>query len=248
MGFFSLHETCSCCGGDTGFNKYKCKGGYICPECLKKSKKLNIQFIPFTMTGESLKNKFKEIEENLKDFNETSSICNSFSIDDINKKVCIKSSNGIKIIKFNNLLSVELLEDENIKISSGGLGRAVAGGVLFGGAGAIVGGVTGRKKTKSIVKSLKVKITIKDKINPVLYIVLSNSELKTSSLLYKGLLETAQKIIGALECIIDENNIKNSGSNNLSKADELMKLKNLLDLGILTQEEFNNEKFKILNK
>lgn len=245
MGFFSLHETCSCCGGDTGFNKFKCKEGYLCYECIKKAKKLKIAYNQFTMPGSILKQKFDEIENNMLEFNATSTIGNLLSIDDNNNRICIQSSTGPKFIQYKDLISTELLEDDFVKISSGGLKRAIAGGLLFGGAGAIVGGVTGKKKTKSIIKSLKIKITIRDKNNPVIYVVLSKTELKTSSLLYKGLIETAQKIIGTLECIINENN---NITNSLSSADELMKLKELLDSGLLTQEEFNIEKKKILNR
>ncbi len=52
---------------------------------------------------------------------------------------------GGSIFEFSNLLNFELLEDGET-ITKGGLGRAVAGGLLFGGVGAIVGGVTGGKK------------------------------------------------------------------------------------------------------
>ncbi len=44
---------------------------------------------------------------------------------------------------------------------------------------------------------------------------------------------------------LDFNN-ENKNSSKLSNADELKKLKDLLDQGILTQEEFNTEKMKIL--
>ena len=51
--------------------------------------------------------------------------------------------------KYSEIVSFELLEDGN-SITKGGIGRAVAGGVLFGGVGAIVGGSTGKKKTKGV--------------------------------------------------------------------------------------------------
>jgi hypothetical protein len=37
-------------------------------------------------------------------------------------------------------------------------------------------------------------------------------------------------------------------NNNISVADELLKLKQLLDIGVLTQEEFDKEKIKLLNR
>ncbi|EPZ54444.1 hypothetical protein H477_3583 [[Clostridium] sordellii ATCC 9714] len=46
---------------------------------------------------------------------------------------------------YKDIIEFELLEDGE-SITKGGLGRAVAGGVLLGGVGAIVGGVTGIEK------------------------------------------------------------------------------------------------------
>lgn len=39
-----------------------------------------------------------------------------------------------------------------------------------------------------------------------------------------------------------------TSNNNFSLADELLKLKQLLDIGVLTQEEFDEQKNKLLNK
>lgn len=56
-----------------------------------------------------------------------------------------------KVRRYDEIVSFELLENGN-SVTKGGLGRAVAGGLLFGGVGAIVGGVTGEKKQKRFVK------------------------------------------------------------------------------------------------
>ncbi len=52
---------------------------------------------------------------------------------------------GGSIFASSNLLNFKLIEDGET-ITKGGLGRAVAGGLLLGGVGAIVGGFTGGKK------------------------------------------------------------------------------------------------------
>ena len=39
-----------------------------------------------------------------------------------------------------------------------------------------------------------------------------------------------------------------ANNNNVSVADELLKLKQLLDMGVLSQEEFDDQKNKLLNK
>ena len=52
-----------------------------------------------------------------------------------------------RIYNYSDIVSFELLEDgENI--TKGGICMAVAGGVLFGNAGAIVGGAAGKNKKR----------------------------------------------------------------------------------------------------
>ena len=74
-----------------------------------------------------------------------------------------------KIYNYSDIVDFELLEDGE-SITKGGLGRAITGGLLFGGIGAVVGGITGGKRSKSICNSLKIKITVNDMRSPVVYI------------------------------------------------------------------------------
>lgn len=158
-----------------------------------------------------------------------------------------------KFIKYNEILDFELLEDGN-SISSGGVGRAVAGGVLFGGAGAIVGSVTGKKKSTNIATSMQIKITTKDINNPVIFIKIFKGEHKKGSIVYNSFQKNAHKIISMLQITVDrvtQDSLNNSSliqESSKSKIDELKELKELLDSGILTQEEFDSEKAKILNR
>ena len=56
------------------------------------------------------------------------------------------------------------------------------------------------------------------------------------------------KIKGSIYELIERNTNSNNTMNISSVADELMKLKKLLDEGILNEDEFQIEKNKILNK
>jgi hypothetical protein len=71
------------------------------------------------------------------------------------------------------------------------VGRAIVGGVLLGGAGAVIGGSTAKRNTviehgtdtsvhnKEIEHNYKVAITVKDIANPIIYLnVGSNAKLK----------------------------------------------------------------------
>ncbi|WP_270943101.1 SHOCT domain-containing protein [Romboutsia lituseburensis] len=252
MGLFSKKETCSICKKEQ--TKIKLSDGNICGSCLRESGLFPITKPVKNYTIEDIhsfissNNKNKEYVEN---FNVTKKIGTYIEFDDKNKQWLIPDGfNGKKknpkIYSYKDIIEFELLEDGDT-VSKGGLGRAIAGGVLLGGVGAVVGGVTGKRKTKSVVNSLKIKITLDDINVPNRYIDLIKVKTKTSSLIYKTSYKLAQEIISTLAVIV-ENNEKNSTENNItySAADEIIKFKNLLDNGIITQNEFDIKKKELL--
>ncbi|WP_297639728.1 SHOCT domain-containing protein [uncultured Clostridium sp.] len=176
-------------------------------------------------------------------------------ISDTMQEICIPATfiDSLKILKYTDILDFELLEDGNT-ISSGGVGRAVAGGFLFGGVGAVVGAATGKHKSTGVVNSMKIKITTKDLNEPVIFIKIFKGEQKKGSFMYNSYQKDAHKILSMLQIIVDKVNQDSTNNNSIiqenqkSKVDELKELKELLDSGILTQEEFNSEKAKILNR
>lgn len=256
MGLFSKKETCCICGNEEG--KKKIASGSVCKDCLHSCS------IPFQLkvNKETTKETILiEIENNknnknlIASFETTKKIGNYIEFDEHKRLWLIPD--GImgkkvnpKIYSFDEIVEYELLEDGD-SITKGGLGGAIVGGVLLGGVGAIVGGVTGKKKTKSVINSLKIKITVNQTSKPCIYIDLIKSPTKADSLLYKAAYSSAQEILSMLS-IINQNSKdtkqQQTTSNTVSVADELIKLKSLLDDGILTQEEFTIEKNKILAK
>ncbi|MGL4849196.1 MAG: SHOCT domain-containing protein [Clostridium sp.] len=294
MGFFSLKEVCSCCGGTTGFSKYKCRDGYICPKCFKLLRKTDKMTILLKKTGKEINSLIgedkncsicnkeldkdftkvngdlicsecrvaekeeakKEKAENLSkasNFSSTTNVKKFIYFNDDTEELYIPSIwEGPTFLKYEEISSFELLEDGS-SISSGGVGRAVVGGALFGGAGAIVGGVTGKKKTTNISSSMEIKITTRDINNPVKIVKIFKKDLKRTSLLYKEYRKDAFSIIAILEIIVERLNAKENTrevakASGTSKIDELKGLKELLDSGILSKEEFESEKAKVLNR
>ncbi|MDL0397548.1 SHOCT domain-containing protein, partial [Clostridioides difficile] len=148
---------------------------------------------------------------------------------------------------FDDILEFELLEDGET-IVKGGLGRAITGGVLFGGTGAVVGGITGKKTSRKVVEIFKIKITVKDINNPIEYINLINSKVKTNSSIYQKAFSDAQEILSILS-IITKYNVMEDKKKSISSstADEILKYKNLLDMEAITQEEFDAKKKELLN-
>lgn len=154
---------------------------------------------------------------------------------------------------YEDLVEFELCED-NVTVAKGGVGRALVGGALFGGAGAVVGATT--RATSNLTRSMYIRITAK-KVG-MLKIVLVSCEITRGSFIYNVAKDCAEKIITQLEIIAASNkeasaNLErqqNSNNSNcdFSVADEILKLKQLLDMGVLTDEEFKQQKEKLLNR
>lgn len=149
------------------------------------------------------------------------------------------------IHSYEDIVEFELLENGET-VTKGGIGRALAGGILFGEAGAIVGGITGKKTTRKVVDTFKIKITINNIDNPIEYIELINKKTKTNSSAYEKAYKDAHKILSTLSAITQS--IKETDNiNTKSVADEILKYKNLLDMEAITQDEFNTKKKELLN-
>ncbi|MBQ8929768.1 MAG: hypothetical protein IJ052_05160, partial [Oscillospiraceae bacterium] len=70
-----------------------------------------------------------------------------FIIDDVQKMVLIsENSSHFRRIPFSTIIGCEIMVDSEV---TGGVGRAVAGGIIAGGVGAIVGVATSKKTIKS---------------------------------------------------------------------------------------------------
>ena len=80
-------------------------------------------------------------------------------------------------------------------------GQALAGGALFGGFGAIAGGVTAKRKNKRVVNSITIKLTLNDFNEPCIMIPLLEKPVKVKSKEYEIAYNTAQKMLSMLDVI-----------------------------------------------
>jgi len=150
-------------------------------------------------------------------------------------------------------LQCEVLED-GITIlkssTSGAIGRSILGGILGGGIGAIIGGTTGSKTQNQRIENIDLKIIINDTESPVYRINFLSLTTRKGSFLYKIAFKEAEKWHGILSGFIRQgNDAESNKTNNGNKfliADELTKLKELLDQKILTEKEFDDHKSKLL--
>lgn len=255
-----------------------------------------IIFIGFREASEKQKKDENTIEKNIKkirDFHATKRLkdeygpgsiflygCkqNGLLIDEARHKIAVlKGAQNIKIYGYKDILEVELIEDGTsiVKTSSASAaGRAIVGGVLFGGAGAIVGGLTSEKKRDDLVKEVTLKILLNDTNNPIFtFTFFKNYEVNRDDPEYKLAIEKARKWHAYIKIAIEraeENDTQKMSSSvehtreesistqvqktdeqkvssNYSVADEIIKLKSLKEDGLLSEEEFIVQKNKLLN-
>lgn len=248
MGLFSKGDVCSICGKKAGaLTRAKVADGFVCGDCLKGA----YQFANFGSS--SAADVQRHIEKVRHDTSFYSTLTPSGEVADYIKVfssnrlwcVAVKKKSPIYLFSFDDIINYELLED-GATVTTGGLGSAVAGATLFGGAGAIVGASLG-KKQKDIVNNLSVHISTRIPEIPSLNISLINTETKRGGFIYNGMKELAIQIISLLDQITADNDTASASiSSSGSAADEILKFKGLLDAGAITQEEYEAKKKQLL--
>lgn len=251
-------ENCPICDMPTGaFSKSLARynGLFVCQDCTRKLSTSGINMIklkdyPLEELQKVVGATQQEREERAAEmalFKPTKIIGRFIYFDDTNKKFLIPAKKS-QIYDYSDILAFELLEDGNL-ISKGGVGRAIVGGALFGDVGAIVGSNTGHRQEK-ICSKLQIKITVNDMRSPTVYINFIESEIEKDKAIYKQLYTQAQEVLSLLSIIVQSNQSNTRSAtesqNNLSAADEILKFKKLLDIGVISQEEFDAKKKQLL--
>lgn len=156
------------------------------------------------------------------------------------------------IVKYNTIKGIEIIEDikqiSSTKIKGkekrkGTLTRAAVGTLLMPGIGTLAGALTAKKESsgeKETTTSQQVTKTIR----------LTRDDPFKSILTFSYNVELECKLQNILDSNSTQNiqstNLETSSPTNSSIADELRKLKDLLDDGVLTEEEFKIQKERLL--
>ena len=166
------------------------------------------------------------------------------------KKIAILDAvaKTVNYVKFSSIIDCEIIED-NTTIMKGGIGRAIVGGVLAGGVGAIVG--TGTRGSSDVVKNLAIRIITNDISNSLVMITLINSDTKRDSAFYKNCMASAQGIYSTIASILNSSKIdKGTIPDSIeakSVSNQIRELAKLKEEGLITEEEFNKKKKALLN-
>jgi hypothetical protein len=218
-------------------------------------------------------NKKKAMEKELEalpDFSPTQKIMGNngdtgLAVDEERKKIClVKNEVGginLKTISYRDVLSSEIFVDgETVTRTARGsqIGGALLGGLALGGVGAIIGGLSGKTRSSEKVKRIDLRITVNDTKSPLHDINFMDTEGKTDGIVYKMAMDQARHWHGLIAVLIkyaDSQDVSENKpalsesadiSSNRSIADELSKLSDLRDKGLLTDAEFIAQKQKLL--
>lgn len=178
-----------------------------------------------------------------------------FIIDEKHRSIhIIDANNKLLSIPFSKLIGCEILQDNEV---TGGIKRAIVGGVLAGGAGAIVGANTAKTKVKSFIV-----VIYQDSLDlPQIPLTLISNETKKEHVDYKNANLFSSQVTASIKVLLhrQQNDQTPSGSptqessGTINKAaaktdniEAIKKYKELLDMGIITQEEFEAKKKQLL--
>lgn len=172
-----------------------------------------------------------------------------------------------RVINYRDLLSCEVCED-GVAVTrtsrTSQIGSALIGGLAFGGLGAVVGSLTGKHVSADKVTRVDLVIVVNDSKSPIHKISLLLVEVSKSSTLYRQAADRATHWAAVLEVLIRQADSEDVDSNALpaggrggpaissgypiaSVADEIKKLADLRETGVLTDDEFVAQKRRLLN-
>lgn len=262
MVFFDLKTTCGICNNETGLNRYKVKKSnvWICAKCLKKAG-------GFTNVNVS-KNTIEEIKQFIDDNENKANLKQELIIDKPLQiaegmyKYCLDNKFGSGFnenwgIKHFRVLENNLMNDEEVKMAFIGLHNYKSGTKHDGYFAYAVTNkriILGQKQTIAGEKFNTVSlnnindITFKsglmfgivtiDTIKETFNVALSKNFAKAVNTRINEVIEEVKGI--------SVNKVRVS-NNTSSVADEILKFKELLDMGAITQDEFDAKKKQLLN-
>jgi len=188
-------------------------------------------------------------------FKNSYKIENYICVDDKNCQWAIMDGDCISdVYNFEDLVSFEITENGN-KIQGSSAGDVLIGSLLLGFTGAMMGMASSRP-VEEFVYDLHITVVLNNISRPIQIIKIIDDPahpINKTSTRYKYAVDLCEKIISAFRFI--ENRNKKVAQRTCEKAraiyafsiaDEILKFKQLLDDGVITSEEFEIQKRKLL--
>ncbi len=224
-----MAKHCPICGKKFGMlSKAKASDGNICSECARISSSHEFYSI------ETLIDFWRINDERRKLFTQTQKISKVLSIDAEHKLFLFGKSRKIKrpvVYQFNEVKGYEkeTMGQKTVTKKKRGIGRALVGGAIAGGVGALVGVNTSKEVSKTVGGIDVLKVYIENHAGKSQHI-----------------LSSSKRILSFLDICLMENEKTSNLDKSGSFTDEILKLKTLFDQGIITQEKFAEKKKQLL--
>lgn len=179
------------------------------------------------------------------------------AIESDTRRVLLSTKSTTKLLQPTDIIEVELLEDNTSLLKTNRVsqvGGVVVGGLLLGGVGAVVGGLSGSKRTTARVSKLTLRITTNDFETPnhdIVFFEWLDKGIERGSPIYQPRLKEAKLWHGRLTQVLragedDRRQATVPVATTASVADELEKLAGLRTRGLITDEEFAHQKNRLL--
>lgn len=120
-------------------------------------------------------------------------------VNDTNKVFFIRQGQELKTYEFNKILDYEVTQNNEIMVKGKSM-ATLAGGLLFGLGGAIVGS-SGKRKQVNSVSNVNFNIYLNELNNPQITLPLLTGRLKVNSYAYENLSKTVNELISVFKYI-----------------------------------------------
>lgn len=245
-------KICDVCGMEIGFlSQRKLKDGIACFDCMQKLGK-DFSIYSETFSKEQV---IKGISGEIKLIPPIKCQCtNGVLVIDSTNRVLYMSlplMQKSEDISLDTIVGYTYNEDEKQYGVGRTVGGAVVGGILFSGVGAVIGSVIGANPKRRIRK-ISIEITYEAEGQCQLFIacLYKGKPLKASGREYESYMEAAKVVMGQLDLLLaKKENVQPEEARmgpSVSVADEIRKFKDLMDEGIITEEEFAKKKNQLL--
>lgn len=202
--------------------------------------------------------------ETVDDFNATQKYLGNdgktgIAIDTERNKACLITSIGSNaypiVISYRDIISSEIFEDGSTVTStsrSSQIGGALIGGIALGGVGALIGGLSGKTKSTQKPKRIDLRITVDRTEYPVHDVNFMDIETSRDGVIYTSSMSIARHWHGLISILIRRANETldqdmRKANHSVSVSDEIRKLAQLREDGLISNEEYEKQKSNLLS-
>lgn len=205
MPLFGKKEVCALCGGKLPLmGTVKIADGKICPQCREQC--TQYISIPQMFTANDMRQNIANAQENKKLYEvfNPQELPYGLQVDFGNRLLAVATKKYLRlqkayIFRFDEIQDYDVNQDGKT-IQKSGAGSAVVGGILFGGLGAVAGGLMGHKQKETITK-LSITLKTSNRWAPAIEIPIITGEIKKDSAIYSIAKSSTEKILQALDVI-----------------------------------------------